>query len=202
MRKIFIGLIIIVALGIAGVFLFETFQSQNLSNTLSKRSKEFIAKKEENSVSKFSGLLEKEKEDTSGKRYGVGDCFSFTIPYQVFNMREEGPCDYYFAFEDPKGRITAFARNGSYLTFDNLEGVSMRRQDTEKYKEEKLEVNGKTFLIFQNMEEAYQKTAYYYEWDMYIVLTLTVSTSDSQDSELKKILKSLVTSKTSQNMEQ
>lgn len=201
-KKISIGIICCIVVLLIGIYLFETLQKPSFSNSLSSRSQEFIQKKEASGSSQFSGLLIKEGEKTTGKRFSVGGCFSFVMPYNVFNMREEGECDYYFAFEKPNGKITAFARTGSHLSFDNLEGVGMRRQDTEKYKEEELETGGKKFLIFQNLEEPYQKTAYYYSDTMYIVITLTTSTSDSQDVKLQEILESLTTLKAPENVEQ
>ena len=125
-----------------------------------------------------------------GKRLKVGDCFSFITPFKINIVRFKEGCDGYFSTESPKGSIVAYMREGHIGTFDQMEGVSFRRQD-KAYTESRKIINGNDFLMFQNSTQGYQKSAFYFKDNHYLVITLTLSTLENMDSEFNEILQTL-----------
>lgn len=189
-RKTFIGLTAVIILLIGGIFIYEQFFGKQISQGISGRSEEFIKSQKALNNSKVGGLLEKEGETLKGKRVEVGECFSFIMPFKVGFIRSEGDCDTYFNLENPRGSLVAYEKEGRVGTFDQMEGISFRRQNKE-YKESEKEVGGRNYLMFKNTTQGYQKSAFSFDSDSYMVLTLTASTLENLDSEFDEILKSL-----------
>lgn len=189
-KKGILGLALILLVFIIGIVIFEFFQKPKIGNTLSERSKEFIEKqKVEEGSSKFGNLVAEKGEDFKGKRITVDDCFSFVMPYSVFNQRQEGECSGYFAFERPRGTIVAFMEKATSASIDDASGVFMRRQDTEKYEEKIYEIDGKSFVGFIDKTDIYSITIYHYVSEKYFILTLKLPEED--EKKLREILASL-----------
>lgn len=190
-KKIVIGVLCTILIFFASVLLFEQFFGKKISQSLSERSKEYIAKKEVSGQgSAFSEVLNKKGKDTRGNRIQVGACFSFITPYKILNERQDADCKGYFGIENPRGSITAYVKEGRVGTFDQMEGVSFRRQNR-NYVESQKEINNMNFLFFKNTQEGYQKSAFYFTDGYYFVLTLTANTDENLDESFESIIKSL-----------
>lgn len=189
-KKILLSTAGLFALVVIGVIAFEFFQKPKIGNTLSERSKEFIEKqKVEEGSSKFNNLVAEKGEDFKGKRITVDDCFSFVMPYSVFNQRQEGECSGYFAFERPRGTIVAFMEKATSASIDDASGVSMRRLESEKYEEKKYEIDGRSFVGFVDKTNTYSITTYHYISEKYFILTLKLP--EENEKALREILASL-----------
>lgn len=190
-KKSGIVVVILLVFSFIGIFVFETYFGKTISNSLSDRSREYIKEDNiSNSESVFSQALEKNKNDTKGKRMYIGECFSFIMPFKVSNERQDKECEGYFGIENPRGTIVAYIREGRVGTFDQMEGVSFRRQD-KNYKETKENINGREYLLFKNTQSGYQKSAFYLDSEYYFIITLTAQTDKNLDQEFKKILSSI-----------
>jgi hypothetical protein len=189
-KKLILGIFIILFLLILGIVIFENLQKPQISYTLSDRSKEFIKKQRtQDSGGEYTALVGKKGEDYKGKRVKVGECFSFIMPYSVFNSRQESECGGYFAFDRPRGSITAFMEQASSDSIDSAPGVSMRRQDKEKYQEKEYKIGQKQFVGFIDKTDIYTITIYHYVSEKYLIFTLKLSRENDED--LRKILSSL-----------
>ncbi len=189
-KKIVIGLIVLGVLIFGGIFLFEKFFGKNIDQGISKRSEEFIKSQKALNNSKLGALLEKDKTSLKGTKVSVGTCFTFVMPFKVGFERSTGICDTYFNIESPRGNIVAYLRDGKVGTFEQMEGISFRRQSKD-YTESQKVIKGRTYLMFKNTTEGYQKTAFSFDSDSYAVITLTASTLENLDSEFDTILNSL-----------
>lgn len=188
-KKAVLVLVLLFLVIVIGIFIFERQQTAKISNVLSERSKEFIKRQEAQDQSQFSSLIGEKGEDFKGKRVGVGDCFSFIMPYSVFNHREEGECSGYFAFERPKGSIVAFMEEAESSSIDYASGVSMRRQESEKYEEKVFDIGGKSYTGFIDKTDIYSITIYHFVSGKYFIFTLKLS--EENDKILREILGSL-----------
>lgn len=190
LKKILIILFVIIAAVTIGIVVFEKTQGARISSDLSDRSKTFIEQKQRReNTSEFSNLIAERGEDTRGKTMTVGNCFSFLMPYAVFNSREEGECNGYFAFDRPRGSIVAYMENASSANIEDASGVSMRRQTPKQYEEKQIEVGGRKFYGFIDKNSMYTITTYHLTSNKVLILTLKLPAED--DEKLKGILASV-----------
>lgn len=172
------------------IITFEFLQKPEFSSTLSQRSKEFIKNQSiGGGINKYAPLIAEKGEDTKSKTMTVGDCFSFVMPYSVFNMRQEGECNGYFAFNRPKGSIVAFMEEAINPTIDEAPGVLMRRLNPEDYEEKEIKIGEKSFVGFVDKRESYTITIYHLVSGKYFIMTLNLPEED--EKSLKEILFSL-----------
>ncbi|MBP7832290.1 MAG: hypothetical protein KA035_00790 [Candidatus Levybacteria bacterium] len=190
-KKLVLGLLLVIVLLFCGIFLFEHLYGKKINQGISERSKEFIKSQKTLNNANVAGLLEKDKESLKGKKVEVGTCFSFKMPFKVAFVRTEGACAEYFSLENPRGSITAYEKEGRVGTFEQMEGVSFRRQSKE-YTESEKTINGRTHLLFKNTTQGYQMSAFSFDQDTYLVITLTASTLENLDKEFDTMLKSIV----------
>lgn len=175
---------------VAVVVLIENFQDPKISNTLSDRSLEFLETQKADNSSKFTGLGDiEEKEDFRGERVQVGECFSFVMPYSVFNRRSDGECQEYFAFENPRGTMVAFTRGSITGSLDEAPGVAMRRQNPDQYEEREIKIGDTLYLGFVDLLNQFTITVYRSINDQYLILTLKLP--QENEEELENILSSL-----------
>ena len=190
LKKIILGIFIPLIAIVTGIVIFELLQKPQISNNLSQRSKQFIeAHKAEDGSSRLNNLVATKGEDTRGKTITVGKCFSFVMPYSVFNSRQEGKCNGYFAFDRPKGSIVTFMEDASSDSIDQASGVSMRRLYKDQYEEKKYDVGGKTFVGFVDKKDIYTITIYHYVSGKYFIFTLKLP--DEDEKTLTSILSSV-----------
>lgn len=193
-KKIFIPIAIVLLVAIGVYFLLQLRPKGVVSNELSERSKEFIEGQSGETGNEWAGVdLEGgESSDTRNTTFSVDGCFSFKMLYRVFNQRIEDKCSGYYAFNSPKGTIVAYIRDASSIgSVDGAEGVSFRRLSPEKYIERTKEINGKSFLIFKNIEDPYESIAYHYFPGYYLAFVLKASTTENLDSDFEEMLGSI-----------
>lgn len=191
LKKTILAAILISVVSISGIIIFEFLQKPKFGNELSERSKSFIQNQNlKGGINQYAPLVKEEKEDYRGKRVSVGNCFSFIMPFSVFNSREEGECSGYFAFERPRGSIVAFMESATSDSIENASGVSMRRLNKEKYLEKEIKIGNKELIGFVDKEVgSYSITVYQYINKEYFILTLNLPEED--EVKLKEILSSV-----------
>lgn len=176
-----------------GIFFVNTEFSQQpeISTVLSDRSKEYLAQEKEGSALGKMYLGEKEALQV-GKEVDVDGCFSLVIPFALKTERRDKKCDFYMAIEKPKGSITAYLNTESSASWDNVPGVSMRKQSTWTYEEIPLTVDGREFLTFKEKEEnRYHRSAFFRTSNYFLVINLEAHTSDNLDAKFEAMLKSV-----------
>jgi len=191
-KKIFILVLIVVAVSV--YFLLGLKPKGTVSSDLSDRSKEFIADKasEQGSFWDNADIDGDTTPDTRGSIFNVDNCFSFTMLYRINNQRIEGECDGYYSFDNPKGTIVTYLRSsGSVHTVDQADGVSFRRLNKDIYEETQETLGGREYLIFNNLKEPYEATAFHYSNGYFLVFTLKAITTENLDKDLKKMLESI-----------
>ncbi len=189
-KKLIFALLILFAIIATGIFIFEILQKPKINNALSQRSKEFIENQiKSGGTNKYVPLLQEKTENIKEKRITVGNCFSFVIPYSVFNSRQEGECNGYFAFSRPKGNIVVFMEKAVNPTIDEAPGVSMRRLNPQNYEEKEIKIGEKSFVGFIDKRESYTITIYHFVSEKYFIMTLKLPEEDERT--LRKILSSL-----------
>ncbi|OGH48089.1 MAG: hypothetical protein A3A51_00440 [Candidatus Levybacteria bacterium RIFCSPLOWO2_01_FULL_39_10] len=186
-KKIIIGAVVLFGIAVLGVVLFEYLEKPEFGSELSDRSKKFISSQKSGSYSNL--LSEEKKDDLKGERVSVGECFSFIMPYSVFNHYEQGKCNEYFAFERPKGSIVAYLTDTVSSSLDQAPGVSMRRLNPEQYEERNIKVGDREFLGFIDLLDQFTITIYHNIDNQYLILTLKLP--EENQKVLEGILSSL-----------
>lgn len=189
-----IALVVIILIGIGVYFMLQAKPQGRVSEVLSDRTREFLEKRSSDAQSEWSRqeFDGNDNEDTRNSIFNVDGCFTFIMPYKLFNQRIDGECQGYYAFNNPKGSIVVYLRPSlKSASADGGEGVSFRRQSPDIYEESRRELGGKSFLIFKNLEVPYEATAYYYQSGHILTLTLKASTTQNIDSELEEMLASI-----------
>ena len=190
LKNIILGIAIFLILLTAGVMLFELLQKPKISNNLSDRGREFIeAHKADDGSLPLNKLIADKIPDTRGKRIQVGNCFSFVMPYSVFNSRQDGECNAYFGFDRPKGSIVAFMEDATSGSIDQASGVSMRRIYKNKYEEKEYKIGDEIFTMFIDKKDTYSVTTYHYISNKYFIFTLNLTNEDEET--LRSILSSV-----------
>jgi hypothetical protein len=195
MRKVIL-LIILIGLGGGAVWFFFLQDSQSHpTSQLSEESKAYIRKQQQQDSSQWKYVRLEKGEDKAGafvgKKVEVGDCFSFVMVFRVTNPRQDAECNWYFGIENPRGFITAYRPDGTPTSVDQIDGVSMRRQFTDKYAEEKRTMNGTQFLIFRGKEGKYEANIFGYHSGKALIFNLMTSSSKNYDKELDAMLNSI-----------
>ena len=189
-KKIILGIILFLGLSVLGIFIFESYQKPKFGDQLSDRSKKFIeSQSEKEGASQYAPLLEEERQDTRGQRVQVGDCFSFIMPFSVFNSRQEGECNGYFAFDRPKGTIVAYVEDASGNSIEQASGFRMREQFSDKYQKKEYKIGSRSFVGFIDTNATYSITIYHLVSDKYFIFTLNLPEED--ENILREILASL-----------
>ena len=193
-KKIYIPIVLIFVLGIGIYFLIQQKPKGVVSKELSDRSKEFIESQSSQTENEWKGVDFEggETDDTRGNIFNVDGCFSFKMLYRIFNQRIQGECSGYYAFNNPKGSITAYLKDGSNIeSVDGADGVSFRRLNPEIYQERIKNINGRDFLIFKNIKEPYESIAYHYFSGYYLGFVLKATTTEDLDKDFEQMLSTI-----------
>lgn len=197
-KKVILPGILIGLIGGGAAIYFTTKNSATVSTTLSERSKAFLAEQQKDTTSdlKYARIG---KEDTAGafvgKKVDVGNCFSFVMLFRVSNPREDGPCNWYFGIEQPKGFMTAYMQKAEGISSVNdVDGVSMRQQFPDKYTKRQEVISGVTYLIFKGRDpQQYESSAFAYlpNKSSALIFNLIIPSPDSYDKEFEAMLRSI-----------
>lgn len=185
-----IALLVIVLIG--GYFYYDFLTSSSKQTQLSSRSREFLeSQRLEKNDWKSVNFTAKEKRTNEVET--VDSCFSLMIPFTVRNINtdENNKCYRYIALDQPRGSIVIFKEDAKGLDISHAPGLSMRRLKKDTYKEEEKSMGGKSFLVFQDIDKAYEKTAYLLSEGSYYVLTLSLTDPEKGDEKLAEILSSV-----------
>jgi hypothetical protein len=187
---IFAGLAVILV-GVGFVVMTQLTQKPEISHVLSERSKEYLAEDKDGSALGKMYLGEKEELQV-GKRVNVDNCFTLVVPFALKTERRDKKCDFYMAIEKPRGSITAYLNTEPSAGWENVPGISMRRQSTWSYQEKSITANGKAFLTFKQKEKGkYQRSAFYRTPTYFVVINLEGFTGDNLDKKFEEMLGSL-----------
>jgi len=192
MKKSIIAVSIFLFAGVAGYFVLGEFrQKPEISTELSERSKEYLAKDKDGSVLGKMYLGEKEAL-TVGKKVNVDNCFTLTVPFPLKTERKEKECDFYMAIEKPRGSVVAYLNKEPSADWENVPGISMRRQTTWTYAEKSVSVNGMDFLTFRTKDEGkYHRSAFYRTPTYFLVINLEGYTGENLDKQFEEMLASV-----------
>jgi hypothetical protein len=190
-KLIIIGILLIVAVGIGSLIVLNP--DKHISNKLSDRSRQFLAKekKDTNSDLAYANVDQSNSTQPRSESIDVGDCFSFTVTYHITNVRSEGKCQEYLAISDPDGKIVTYQRLGNANSFDSVEGVSFRRQHPETYTETSKTINGRNYLIFTTKDGPWEASAFTYGNGYYLVFNLLLNANEDYSQDLYKMLGSI-----------
>lgn len=182
--------VVMIGLVVAGIFIYTELTAKPvIQNGLTKRSKEYIEKQSKNNDAfRYANLTNGKDADRSGKVV-VDDCFSFNIPFSITHNRQDAECEVTYGISGG-GNVIAYKRNADIGSFDSVPGVSLRRLEKEKYKEERKVLNGKTYLVFTAKDEQI-KNAFYFGPGFYFVLNLLAPYSTENDGKFMKMLESV-----------
>jgi hypothetical protein len=193
MKKGIVGIIILaIGIGLGAGVASQIVQKPEITNgVLSERSKEYLSG-EKNGSSLGSVYMGDKKELPTGKEVAIDDCFSVSIPFGLKMERRDEKCNYYFQIEDPRGSVFAYQKNSPSDDWNNVPGITMRRQSTWTYTEKMLTVNKHQFLTFKSKDGGkYQRSAFYRTPKSFIVINLEANTNENLDKEFEAMLKSV-----------
>jgi len=198
MNKIAIIIFVAVILLGGGIFIYisQTQEAEIRSGELSERAQEYLKDRhlnEESSLKNVALNKDDSVQDVSNQPQNIGNCFKIIIPFKVDNYRQEKDCMGYFATVDPKGTIVVYTKKDRTTSVDDVPGVYMRKTSTEKYEQEEKVIQGKTFLVFRNMEEFYEKSIFLSLGEQgYFVLNVTLQDDRDAEAKIDQMLQSLV----------
>jgi|GEM_PF-6605231 len=190
-KLIIVGVLLVIAVGIGSLVILNP--DKHISNKLSDRSRQFLAKekKDTNSDLAYANVDQGNLTQSRSESIDVGDCFSFTVKDHITNARPEGKCQEYLAISNPSGKIVTYQRPGNASSFDSVEGVSFRRQHPETYTETSKTINGHNYLIFTTKDGPWEANAFTYGNGYYLVFNLLLSTNEDYSQDLYKMLGSI-----------
>lgn len=191
-----IVLVTVPILVLAGVLYLSRIPSKGtVLGEMTDRAREFIqGRREENDKfwrSVFFGKEGGENVTPTPLAKQIGECFTITVPFEVFNQYEKGECAYYFATEDPKGKVNAYIREVGVDDYDDLPGVRLRRE--REYKEEIWDANGREYLVFKNEDSLreYEILAYNLSGRGLFTLSFIAYTNQEFEEKFREMLGSV-----------
>lgn len=198
-KRISIILILIVLLAGAGVggyvYLMETTKPV-IRTTLSARSKEFISGRTGKDDKSWRTVnLDKKyagEHDFDSNRVTVKNCYSVVVPFDVSDSRQNDPCIYYAILSSPRGNMTTSLRDVGFTKVTDAPDVTFRRSKKEIYKESNLTAQGTEFLVFSDITNGTDQTAFGMIGGKLFTATVSIGGSeDVKNRQLKKILESV-----------
>ena len=194
-KKTIVFTLIFLAALTLGIFLWRQTQSANISNdgSLSARGASYLQKKSLEDTSALKNVDLTQGQKRVNERVYAGDCFSFVVPFDIRDVKEEsdGECSVEVSTNNPRVRFVAFQRPGEFESYDTVEGVGFRRLKKDEYSETVKNISNKEFLIFTKTQSPIEYTAYHLRPDSYLILNMLTSGSDSYEKEFEKVLESM-----------
>lgn len=194
-KKTIVLALIVLVIAILGIFLWRFKQTAQISNdgSITARGASYLEKKslDDNSPLKNVDLTQGEKR--INERVYAGDCFSFVVPFDIWDVKE-GKADECFvevSTNNPRMTFVAFERPGEFDSYDTVEGVGFRRLKKDEYSETVKNISGKEFLIFTKKTNPIEYTAYHIDPDSYLILTMMTPGDESYEKEFEKVLGSM-----------
>lgn len=193
MKRIVISILFFfVGAGIAFGISSQLFQKAEISQSLSDRSKKYLASKKEGGVLGTMYMEGGKGKLPVGKKVTVDGCLSFIMPFALKDERKDNECDYTYQIQSPRGSIVAYLRKEPSTDWDSVPGVRMRRQSAFMYDEKERTIDGKTYLVFANKEGGKYERNVFYRTDMsFVVINVTAYTSENLDTKLEELLGSV-----------
>lgn len=190
MKKLFFALLLIVLIVIGAFIYNETRGKAVIGDGLSERGKRFLAT-QKGQDSNLSDIDFSEKSGGIGQKITVEDCFSFTMTFSVRFSRLDSECNVSYGTDVPRGTIVIYKVKGAISSFDEVPGVSLRRKESQKYKESAEVIDGRKFLLFTTTQDEQVLNAFYYESDFYFVANFIGSASDATKAKMIKLLETV-----------
>ena len=185
----------------AVAYYYASLQSRaTYSNTLSSRSRRYIEAQKKNNNENWQGVnFESSEQNTvqttpqsRNTTVNVDNCFSIKIPFSVWLTRRRDQCNWQWGVNTPRATIRAYMRTDtSTPSLDELSDVKMRRLFKDKYVEEKVKVNDKTFLLFEEVTDTYEKTAFHLTNGKIFVLSITTPGKFDLDKQFLQMVSSI-----------
>lgn len=191
MKKLIFIILPVFFIVASGVFVYkEVHAKPEINSGLSDRGKRFLSSQN----GKNAGLEDvdfNKKSDLRGEKIEIDGCFSFIMPFSVRFSRTDGECNVAYGTDLPRGTLVIYKTNAAMSDFNSVPGVSLRRLENKKYKEEEREIKGKKFLFFKSVQDEQVLNAFYYESDFYFVANFIGSTSEETKAKMIKLLETV-----------
>ena len=173
--------------GLVTAFIFVRRSSRaEISHNLSSRGADYIKQKAKIDGSSWKYVdVEKKAEAKTNERVWAGDCYSFVVPFTVWDIKPSENCSVEVSTKDPRTRIVTFRQVGSLDSIGSVDGVSFRKNRPELYSERTEIINGKSFLIFTTKQSPIEHNAFYLDSNFYIVLSLLGQSNEEYRRSLK-----------------
>ncbi len=194
-KTLIIGIVtfLVLALGAGGYYVLTQSQKPEYQvGTISERSEEFLkSQKEDTSNELYSADFTPGAKRDVGQAWPVGECFEITIPAQVIDTKEIGPCSAHFFLDQPKANVVVSLAQVGYADLEENPGIKMRRNEKEKYKEQTKKISDHTFHIFKvDSEIEYESSAFALIEGKLFTASITASSNVNFDKTLLKVLES------------
>ncbi len=175
--------------------LLKSFYDKKISTgSISERAKLYLNKQKQNDNGEWSAVSSDEKANSKpdNRSFQVKDCLSFNVPFPVLTVKQEKPCFMMITTSSPRGHIRVYRTTTTHDSLDDVGDITMRRQDKNLYKEETVNVNNKSFLLFKRIDEfSYENVAFYLRNKDIFIISMSYPTSENLDKDMLVLVHSL-----------
>jgi hypothetical protein len=198
-KRVFILFVLLVLIG-GGAYGVSVYLKESnktvIRNTLSERSREFIASQSGQRSDDWRSVnLDKKRageSDFDSNRVSVKTCYSLIVPFDVADSRQNDPCVYYAILASPRGNMTTSLREVGFEKTDEAPDVTFRRGKKDQYTETALSTQNGNFLVFTDKTGESGKTAFGMMGGKLFTVTLNIAAvEDLQMRQVKKIIESV-----------
>ncbi|GIW62864.1 MAG: hypothetical protein KatS3mg090_0690 [Patescibacteria group bacterium] len=169
-KKVALSLFVIVGLIILVYYytkLFESNKTIHQPGFLSERAKQYLQnqKQDYTNIWNFMFVANKDLQEPVKqlvpKHYNIDNCFTFILNIEPDILRQED-CSVYMSFDNPKGKIRLVYEYPAKYDLDNNPSIIIRRQNPQRYLEEKISTSKNDFLVFTDnySQNRFEKTVF------------------------------------------
>jgi hypothetical protein len=197
MKKILLFIVVLLAVGVCGYAVVMKSNTTTIYSGLTDRGKEYIKeKKKDNAVPwlviDIDGVTSTGSANLGKNKVFDNGCFTMIIPFEVEKQKKQGECFFYYTTLSPRASLTVYYQDADATNLNEDTSVMMRRSNKGMYSEKSVEMNGRTYVIFEKSENnTYEETAFNITQGKLFVLNLNTYSSESSDSEFQQMLRSL-----------